>query len=180
MEEIWKDVVNFKGYYKVSNLGNVKSVARVVYKSGKYKYNYKSKIMKQGTDNKGYKTVGLSKDNKSFPKKVHILVAESFLNHKPNGNMMVVDHINNDKSDNRLSNLRVVTNRENYIRSIKETKSGAVGVTLRKNGNYSAKIKINNEVFCLGTFKTVEEASKVYNDFRKIANKAIREQHESI
>ena len=37
----------------------------------------------------------------------------AFLNHKPNGNKLVVDHINNVKTDNRLSNLQIITQRKN-------------------------------------------------------------------
>ena len=71
--EIWKDVINYEGLYKVSNLGNIKSFYR----------SSKGIILKLIFNNKGYYTIGLSKNGVKSTRQVHQLVAESFLNHKP-------------------------------------------------------------------------------------------------
>ena len=74
----------------------------------------------------------------------------------------VVDHINHNKKDNRLSNLRIVSfaeNSHNYRRTSK-SKSIYPGVYFSQN-RYKAKIYVNNKQICLGSFNTVEEALKI-------------------
>lgn len=75
----------------------------------------------------------------------------------------VVDHINGNKSDNRLCNLRDVSKGENnHARPVRaDSSTGHKGVF--KNGSgYMARISKNGKSFYLGTFKTVEEASAAY------------------
>lgn len=102
MCEIWKDVEDYKGLYQVSNLGRVRSVDRVVVYSDGIPHLHKSRILKF-YEVRGYSYVTLSKDNKSSHYRVHRLVAEAFV---PNiNNLSEINHINEDKSDNRASNL---------------------------------------------------------------------------
>lgn len=103
--EIWKDIKGYEGLYQVSNLGNVKSL----------KYG-REKILKGYKNYKGYLTVKLLKNKKSKIYLIHRLVAICFL---PNnfGNVEI-DHINTDRTDNRLENLRWVTHKENCNNSI--------------------------------------------------------------
>lgn len=69
----------------------------------------------QSLTNSGYYQVGFPKDNKPCCRLVHRLVAETFLNN-PN-NLRDVDHINNIRTDNRLSNLRFCTHGFNCARA---------------------------------------------------------------
>ena len=113
-KEIWKQVTGFEDYY-ISNLGNVKSV-----KKGR------SKILKLGSATNGYKQTTLCNNGVRKLFKIHHLVAFEFLNHKPyHISKLVINHINNDITDNRLSNLELVTQREN---------------TNKKCNNYSSKL----------------------------------------
>ena len=72
MEEIWKDIKGYEGYYQVSNFGQVRSIDRIVkQKSSKndhtYQYNhYAGKILKQYIINSGYYVVDLCKNHKSI------------------------------------------------------------------------------------------------------------------
>jgi hypothetical protein len=72
-----------------------------------------------------------------------------------------IDHINGNTKDNRLANLRDVSNREN-LRNQKIPKnntSGTLGVSFNKRKqNYQASIKINGKSKHLGYFKNKEEA----------------------
>ncbi len=106
-EEIYKSIPGYENIYEVSNYGNVKSI-----KFGK------EKILKPNKTRTGYLQVGLLKDGR---KKigVHQLVAMAFLNHTPCGMELVIDHINDIKSDNRIINLQVVTQRENIWKKLK-------------------------------------------------------------
>lgn len=121
MREIWKDVPGYKGLYKVSNLGNVKSLRRVVVcTKGKYKgsvYTHQEKNMSATPTGRSYKSdnhylsVMLSKNGKTKRKLVHILVADAFI---PNVDKLPqVNHKDGDKTNNRLENLERCTREYN-------------------------------------------------------------------
>lgn len=100
MKEIWKDIKDYEGLYQVSNLGRVRSVDRYVRGKENSIRLVKGKILKLYINNCGYCFVLL----KGKCLLVHRLVAEAFI---PNPhNYPTVDHINRDKTDNRIDNLR--------------------------------------------------------------------------
>ena len=105
--EVWKDVINYKGYYEVSDLGNVRSVDRYV-SSGAFRVGLP---IKEYIKNEGYSYVTLRRDGKKKNFKVHQLVVYSFFGLPPK--WKEIDHKNTIKTDNKLSNLRVVTHAEN-------------------------------------------------------------------
>lgn len=106
MEEIWKDIEGYEGYYQVSNLGRVRSVERIV--NG---LKLKGKILSCGHDTKGYLFVNLSKENKPKTLSVHRLVAQAFIP-KIDGKDYV-DHIDGSRDNNNVCNLRWCTHKEN-------------------------------------------------------------------
>lgn len=154
MNEIWKDIPGYEGLYQVSDLGNVRSL------------NYggwgKCQLFKLGSLKKYLKvTLRLKGKNKGFY--VHQLVAIAFLGHKPNGNKAEVDHIDHNKHNNRLDNLRIVTSRENNHHGLLTRKKSGLPLGVNPNGKgYSATIRINGIRKDLGYFKTPEEASTAY------------------
>ena len=108
--EIWKDIEGYEGLYQVSNLGNVRSLDRVV-------TNYQGSFIKKGEVKticnltKGYKGVCLCKDGKQKTHKVHRLVAQAFL---PNpDNLPQVNHKDEDKTNNSVNNLEWCDNEYN-------------------------------------------------------------------
>jgi hypothetical protein len=162
MEEIWKDIPEYEGLYQVSNLGRVKSLM----------FN-KEKILKQANTN-GYLQVRLCK-NKIKKFLVHQLVSMAFLNHKPCGFNLVIDHINDNPSDNRVENLQIVTNRYNTCKTQGKYSSQYKGVWWSKDKQkWRAGILINKKPKFLGYFTDEKEAHLAYqNALKKIENERL-------
>ena len=111
IEEVWRDVNGYEGYYQVSSEGRVKSLERTfIDKIGRERY-VKECILKPGADRGGYLRVGLCDGEKRKTFKVHRLVCEAF--HENPDSKPQVNHINEIKTDNRASNLEWATAREN-------------------------------------------------------------------
>lgn len=106
----WKDVVGYEGYYVVNEKGVVKSVDRLVIRGGK-PYHVQECIKIARNNPYGYPCVTLCKDGRSRLMPIHIILAKAFL---PNPeNKPQIDHIDTNKENYSLSNLRWVTNKEN-------------------------------------------------------------------
>lgn len=100
--ETWRDVVGYEGIYQVSDHGQVKGVARPRSKGG---------LLAQGRTN-GYPCLVLA-HNGTRTVKVHVLVAAAFLGPRPAG--YDVMHLNANRADNRVENLRYGTRSENMF-----------------------------------------------------------------
>lgn len=98
MEEIWKDIEGYEGLYKVSNIGNLYS-------------NYVKRNLQLSLDGYGYTQVILRKNSSGKRHLLHRLVAQAFIQ-KPE-NKPQVNHIDEDKTNNRVDNLEWVTAKEN-------------------------------------------------------------------
>jgi hypothetical protein len=109
-QEIWKDIKGYEGYFKISNLGRVMAIERYVKQGHGLRY-CKERIVPHHLNPFGYPCVTLCKEKKSKQHSVHRLIMEAFV---PNPeNKPHIDHINTDKTDFRISNLRWVTPKEN-------------------------------------------------------------------
>ena len=98
MKEIWKDVEDYEGLYQVSNLGRVKS-------------SYTNRILKGRKHTHGYLMVNLYKNSNVSNKMIHRLVAQAFI---PNPeNKPQVNHVDEDKTNNVVSNIEWMTATEN-------------------------------------------------------------------
>ena len=144
MKEIYKEYPLDKRY-KVSNKGRVIGVKGCVLK---------------GWIEANYHVVDVGGRNK----KIHHLVAETFLNHTPNGHKYIVDHIDNNPQNNNLDNLQVTTHRENCSKDKKGKTSKYTGVSVKPNGTWLSQVCLGGRVYYLGTYKTQEEAEMQYID----------------
>ena len=156
-EEIWKDVPDFEGLYQVSNLGRVKSCER----QDSIGRPIKERILKGGATKDGYFSVSLCVRGKCKTFYVHNLVAMAFLGHKPKGHDKVINHINENRKDNRLENLEVVTSRENLEHSYGSFSSKHRGISWNKQcKKWTAKYycPIVKKQHYIGTFNTEEQA----------------------
>lgn len=137
--EEWRDVVGYEGLYKVSNLGRVKSLERIVNNNGGKRV-IGTKIMCQQSNGKGYLYTQLNKSNQTIKKYVHRLVCESFIGRVGD---LEINHIDKCKSNNNVDNLEICTRRYNYEYS----KDDILAATQRKcymydeNGDYVREYK---------------------------------------
>lgn len=115
--EVWKDVIGYETFYQVSNFGNVRSLDRIVNKPNGISYLRKGKLCVQSKSNLGYMTIGFTVNNKKVNKYVHRLVAEVFITNK--NDYPQVNHIDCDKTNNRMYNLEWCTNSQNHIHAFK-------------------------------------------------------------
>lgn len=94
----------------------------------------------------------------------HMLVGEI-----PKGKQ--IDHINGNRNDNRIENLRLVTNRENSQNkrsAMNTSKTGVLGVSYYKRYNcYVAQICVNYKKINLGYFDNINDAHTAYLDAKR-------------
>lgn len=154
MEE-WKDCYGYEDCYEVSNLGNVRSKDRQSISYGKRLCNRKGKERKIYQGKNDYMYIDLCKEGKRKTWNVHRLVALTFL---PNPlQLPQVDHIDRNKTNNVVTNLRWVSNAENQANRgmSKNNTSGEMYITvlyrvsITRNGKKTQK-----------SFTTMEEAKQ--------------------
>ncbi len=145
--EVWKDIECYNNY-AISSYARVKNI-----KTGR--------IMKQSLNNHGYYSVFLCDTGHKRNFQIHRLIAKAFIPNllkKP-----CVDHIDNNRTNNNLNNLRWVTYQENQMNSkisIKNT-SGFKGVCYdRQSKKWLVRISIKNNSIFIGLFDTIKEAVK--------------------
>lgn len=166
-KEIWRPVKGYEGYYEISNFGRLKSLERKVKQGNHFRF-VPEKIKKPHMSGDGYPAYTLCKDCKSRMIRTHLLIARAFI---PNpDNKGYVDHINTDKNDFSIKNLRWVTAKENannpltlrhcrentYIKEVsdkaKRTKiERGCKTAPRKVYQFSKEAKFIKEWFCPNT-----------------------------
>jgi hypothetical protein len=97
--------------------------------------------------------------------KQHRLIGVAFLGLDLKDTKQMIDHINHDKTDNSISNLRIVDNSMNQFNRL-----GVKGYATRKNC-FDSSIRIDNKNIYLGSFKTEEEARQAYLEAKERFNK---------
>lgn len=114
--EIWKDVPGWEGLYQASSFGRIRSLDRTIEATSRWgspqTYHRAGQVLKLRTDKDGYLGCHLVQQNRSKHVKAHQLVCAAFNGIAPTG--FIVAHGNGVRSDNRASNLRWASHRDNH------------------------------------------------------------------
>jgi hypothetical protein len=165
IEELWKPIPSQIGY-EASSLGRIRSLPRHVTSIRGVTQALRGRILPGSDNSHGYLCMKMPKGpGKMVTRAAHVLVAETFLGPRHEG--MHIDHIDGNRRNNSIPNLRYVTqavNNRNITKCYGE--SGSLGVS-RNGTNWAAVIMCNGNKHYLGTFKTVEEAARVRKDFEE-------------
>jgi hypothetical protein len=144
-----RDVVGYEGLYAVDEHGSVWSYR-------------KNNLLKPLLSSTGYNKVNLWKDEKMKAHLVHRLVSQAFLENYSED--LQVDHIDRNKQNNNISNLRMVTNQKN---SFNRTKTKGYYFN-KKAEKWHAQIMLNGKNKHLGYFDSESEAHESYLEGKKI------------
>jgi hypothetical protein len=118
MIEVWKDIIGYEGFYKISNFGNVISCTRVVADTRLGSKTLRQRNLRLTVDSAGYAKVGLYKDSIKEVWKVHRLVALHFCD-KSEG-CDIVNHLDNDTQNNSSTNLEWTTSLGNNQHMVRQ------------------------------------------------------------
>lgn len=158
--ETFKDIPGYEGMYMIGDQGTVLSL-----KGGK------TKELKYAKSKNGYLYVTLCKNGLTKKFRVHQLSAMAFLGHNICGMKKVVDHIDFNKQNNRIENLRIVSTRENCSRGRIGKSSKYVGVHFNKVvKKWVSSIRINGKKKHLGYFSCEIKARLRYESQLRIIN----------
>ena len=172
----WIDILGYEGLYQVSSDGDVRSLDREVLRRNRYGgitiRKDTGKVLNPGlmggnTKRGEYKCVCLS-NGKGVMHYIHRLVAIAFI---PNpDNLPEIDHINQNKLDNNISNLRWIPKNENHL-----NKYHKIGASGHHNIQYDKRVNTYRVSFTrrparinIGSFKNIEEAIQARDDYLSI------------
>lgn len=144
-KEIWKDIIGYEGYYQVSNLGNVRSLDRLVPHGNRFIHRT-GRMCKFHLTTDGYYQVKLSKFGKDTKYLVHRLVITHFNKPLDYQDGWEVNHIDAVRTNNRLDNLEYVTHKENINYSAKLGHMSHYGKDNPNFGHHSLKEKYANNL----------------------------------
>lgn len=164
--EIWLPALGLEGLYEVSNLGRVRSLPREIMRPNGKRTFVKGSFV-GWKDAKGYVVFRVRLDPyKKVQFRVHRLVYASFVGDIPAD--MEIDHIDRDKQNNRLENLRIADHRENS--NNRNTTLDNIGSYKNKHNSFVSLIYYNGKQYQLGSYKTENEASEIYKKALKSIN----------
>lgn len=171
IKEIWKDIPNYENMYKISSLGNVKSLKRKVKNKNGYRI-VEEKELKKCVDTNGYFVVNLRKNSNIETKPIHRLVAEIFI--KNEDKKPCVNHIDGNKQNNCVENLEWCT----YSHNVKE----AFRLGLNKHIDFKEKREIiQYDLFMnkIKEWKSIYKASEETKIFRSSIIKACQKKQKT-
>lgn len=153
-------VRNYEGLYEASSFGRIYSIPRLDSMGRVQGGLFLSQVISGERSGQGYFTVALHKNGSGKLRQVHRIVADSFIGPIPNG--MQVDHIDNNAKNNNISNLHLVTPKENSRRAREIYKVGKPPPIFKGESHPSAKL--TNESVIL-----IFKSDRAYGKQRQLA-----------
>jgi len=153
--ECWKSIKNYEGLYDVSNFGNVRSVKRAGTKGG---------VLTPALSSSKYLCVVLSKNNNPKTVNIHTLVWDHFGNKNRNSRAECVDHIDNNKLNNCIKNLQILSQRDNLSKYY--SKIGKLNGATFFKGKWQSSISVSGMKIHLGVYSTQQEAHETYKRYK--------------
>lgn len=157
MTEEWRAIPGYEGHYEVSDMGRVRSLARISLRG----HLLQGRILKASRNKVlGYNTVSLHFHGAQKTHYASELVAAAFMSLRPGE---IADHKDRDRGNDRLENLRPATRTLNNFNQglSRRNTSGYKGATL-KRGKWVAQIGSRGAFRYLGTFESAEQAHAAY------------------
>ena len=152
INEVWRSISEYLNY-QVSNIGRVRN-------------SITGRILKPVTNTNGYYFVCLCSNGKRTTRNIHRLVGQEFLPPPENDDQTLIDHIDRDRFNNCITNLRFVTRSQNCMNRTKQSNSTSAykGVSWHiRDNKWRASIKKDYVNIHLGNYTTEEEAARAYN-----------------
>lgn len=165
-KEIWKDIPGYEGRYQVSDMGRVRSLNYLGTKT--------VRVLKPKTSRGGYLCVSLCKNGKIWYAKIHRLVYGTFIGiDKPylrrgkGSECWVINHKDGDRTNNRLSNLELITQAENVVYGDARRKQSEV----QRNNKYTSKkvYQYSQEGVLIREWPSTRECQRNGFDSRRIS-----------
>lgn len=151
--EIWKKIKGHEGLYWVSNNGKIKS---------------KYRILKLSPNEKGYLFTCISKNGKGSNVYIHRIVWDVFGDGKRDRQTIEIDHIDDDKTNNHIDNLQLLSHRENihkYFKKRVNNSSNYIGVCWdTERRKWRSQLCFNSKQRLLGRFNNEIDAAFVYQE----------------
>ena len=163
---MWKDIKGFNGKYQINEYGVVKRteyISTTKKSNGStYKRFFKEKILSEHIDSIGYYAVSLN--NKKY--RIHWLLYNTFIG---DSRGFVIDHIDRNKLNNSLSNLRCVENSVNIKNAKHKYSPDIQDMSYRykypeKSHPFKLRFSIEGKRKVIGYYKTYDEALQKYNE----------------
>ncbi len=159
IDEVWKDLTDFEGIYKVSNYGRILRIKT-------------NSVLKSSLSScKKYYRIELCKDGKKYRRLIHRLLCIHFL---PNpNNYQEINHIDHNSLNNNLNNLEWINDMGNTAHGKLNllTTSKYLGVNWKKQSNkWVARLTVNGKRINLGCFTNEEDAFKARCNAEKLYN----------
>lgn len=167
-EEVWKDINGWIGY-EISTNGNIRSNSRINIHPCRGMRVLKTRILRGSINSRGYLLIRTCANGVGKRWMVHQLMCIIFMGHSICGYKLVVNHINFIRSDNRLQNLEITTQRINS--NLKHIKHSSIytGVNwVKRDLRWKAEIRIKGKKKHLGYFINEYDAHIAYESELKI------------
>ncbi len=148
--EIWKAIAGYEGKYEVSDNGIIKSISR--------KWVKQTRFLKPLIDRNGYFYVELSNSNKGKFQYIHRIVALNFL--KNPTSLLYVDHIDGDKKNNQVTNLKWCSASENAFNSYKRSNNRKKNSVVQNN--FCKEVEFSVEELEVEKWKIIPEFNNYY------------------